>query len=331
MSVRERLAADSRPGHRLEAGPATRHRLAAGSSSGDRLAAARRVRDRLGAHMSIAGGLHLALYRGREVGCSVVQIFLKNQRQWRARELTALDGTLWKRARRTTGIRTVFAHATYLINLATPHALEWAHAVAAFHDELERAEALGLPFVVIHAGSHRGVGLPGGITRVVRALDELVTRTAGFRVRIVLENSAGGGHTLGRSLAELAAILGRAACPERLGVCLDTCHLFAAGYDVRTREGYERLVEECRATIGLAPIAAFHLNDSRAQFGSGRDCHEHIGRGQLGLAPFRWLLNDPRFARVPKVLETPKEPEPTMDIRNLATLRRLVRRPVGRA
>jgi deoxyribonuclease-4 len=280
--------------------------------------------------MSIAGGLHLALQRGREIGCSAVQIFLKNQRQWRAKELTALDITQWQTARRATGIETAFAHATYLINLGTPHDVEWVNAVGAFQQELERAEALGLPFVVIHAGSHRGAGVAAGILRVVRAVDELVTRTAGFRVRIVLENSAGGGHTLGRSLAELAAILDRAAHPERLGVCLDTCHLFAAGYDIRTRSGYQRLVDECRATIGLASIAACHLNDSRAHLGSGRDWHEHIGRGQLGLMPFRWLLNDPRFASIPKVLETPKEPEPTMDIRNLATLRRLIRRPARR-
>jgi deoxyribonuclease IV len=277
--------------------------------------------------MSIAGGLHLALHRGREVGCSAIQIFLKNQRQWRAKELTAGDVSLWTQAKRATGIETAFAHATYLINLATPHDVEWVNAVAAFHAELERAEALELPFVVIHAGSHRGAGVDAGIMRLVRALDELVRRTAGYRVRIALENSAGGGHTLGRSPAELAAVLGRASRPERLGVCLDTCHLFAAGQDIRTREGYERTIEECRATLGLDPILAVHLNDSRAALGSGRDCHEHIGRGHLGLAVFRCLLNDPRFARVPKVLETPKDPEPTMDRRNLATLRRLIRRP----
>jgi deoxyribonuclease IV len=289
-----------------------------------------RVKDWLGAHMSIAGGLHLALHRGREIGCSVVQIFLKNQRQWRAKELTAVDVSLWRHARRMTAMRATFAHATYLINLAAPHDSEWVNAIGAFHGELERAEALGLPFVVIHAGSHRGAGLPAGTARVGRALDELVTRTAGYGVRIVLENSAGGGHTLGRSPAELAAILDRAARPERLGICLDTCHLFAAGYDLRTREGYQRAIEECQMTIGLASIVAFHLNDSRASLGSRRDCHEHIGRGQLGLAPFRWLLNDPRFASVPKVLETPKDPEPIMDRRNLATLRRLVTRPAQR-
>jgi deoxyribonuclease IV len=287
--------------------------------------AAPSVSDRLGAHMSIAGGLHLALHRGREVGCSVVQIFLKNQRQWGAKEQTALDVSLWQQARRATGIRTAFAHATYLINLATPHESEWLNAISAFHAELERAEALGLPFVVIHAGSHRGAGVDTGLARVVRALDQLVTRTAGYRVRIALENSAGGGHTLGRSPAELATILARARRPERLGVCLDTCHLFAAGHDIRTRAGYQRTVDECRTTFGLGAILAFHLNDSRAPLGSGRDCHEHIGRGQIGLAPFRCLVNDARLARVPKVLETPKDPEPTMDRENLATLRGLVR------
>jgi deoxyribonuclease IV len=279
--------------------------------------------------MSIAGGLHLALHRGRDVGCSVVQVFLKNQRQWKARPLTDVDVTSWQVARRATGIRMAFAHATYLINLAAPDEAEWTNAVEAFHAELERAEALALPFVVIHPGSHRGAGVEQGIARVVRAVDELVARTAGYGVRIVLENSAGGGHTLGRSPRELAAVLDRAAHPERLGVCLDTCHLFAAGFDIRSQEGYERLVGECQVTIGLAAIVAFHLNDSRAPFASSRDCHEHIGRGQLGLGLFRRLLNDRRFTRVPKVLETPKEPEPAMDIRNLATLRRLIRRPAS--
>jgi deoxyribonuclease-4 len=274
--------------------------------------------------MSIAGGLHRALERGRAVGCSVVQIFLKNQLQWAARPLTADDVRRWKGARRATGIRIAFAHATYLINLGTPDDREWERALGAFRDELERAEALDLPFVVIHPGSHRGAGREAGLGRVAAALDELTRRTSGYRVKIVLENTAGAGDTIGRTLGELAALLRRARHPERLGVCLDTCHLFTAGYDIRRREGYERTMAECAATIGIGNVRAFHLNDARAGLGSRLDRHEHIGRGQLGLGPFRLLLNDRQWRRVPKALETPKEPEPAADIRNLRTLRRLI-------
>jgi deoxyribonuclease-4 len=276
--------------------------------------------------MSIAGGLHRALERGAAVGCRVVQIFLKNQRQWRARPLTATDRRTWAAARRATGIRTAFAHASYLINLATPADGEWRRAIGACHDELERAEAIGLPFLVIHPGSHRGAGSEAGIARVAAALRELIRRTPGYRVRIVLENTAGAGASVGRTFGELAAVLDRVAHPERVGLCLDTCHLLAAGYDIRTREGYERVMAECVAAIGRFRVAAFHLNDSRAPLGSRLDRHEHIGRGRLGLLPFRLLLNDPRWRRVPMVLETPKDPEPAADIANLRTLRRLIRR-----
>lgn len=279
--------------------------------------------------MSIAGGLHLALERGREVGCGAVQIFLKNQRQWAARPLDDEMIRAFATARRRTGIRRVFAHSSYLINLASPDATAWAQAVDAFTDELERGEALGLSCVVIHPGSHMGAGLEPGLRRVIGALDQALARTAGYRIKVALENTAGGGNSVGRTFAELATMIDGAARPERIGICIDTCHLFAAGYDLRTEAGYARAMAECEATVGRGRVLAFHLNDARAPFGSGLDRHEHIGRGFLGLAAFRRLLNDRRFARVPKVLETPKEPEPTSDLRNLATLRRL-RRPLGR-
>lgn len=277
--------------------------------------------------MSIAGGLHRALERGMAAGCDAVQIFLKNQLQWKGRPLEDAGVRLWEEALRASGIRAVFAHASYLINLAVPIETEWRRAVDAFHDELERAEALGLGFVVIHPGSHRGSGADAGIGRVVAALDELVRRTPGYRVGIVLENTAGAGDTVGRTFGELGALLEGAKHPERLGVCLDTCHLFAAGYDIRARAGYDHAMEECVAAVGIANVRAFHLNDARAGLASGLDRRQHIGRGHLGLTPFRLLLNDPRWRRVPKVIETPKEPEPTADRRNLATLRRLIVAP----
>jgi deoxyribonuclease IV len=279
--------------------------------------------DLLGAHMSIAGGLYRALERGREVGCSVVQIFLKNQLQWAAKPYTQEDIRQFSAARKATGIRTVFAHSSYLINLAAQAPAEWTRAVNAFHDELERAEALALPFVIIHPGSHKGLGLEAGIGRVVGALDEVTSRTRGYRVRVLLENTAGGGATIGRSFDELAALLKGARQPERLGVCLDTCHLFAAGYDLRTREGYEDVMKSCAKIVGLRHVRAFHLNDARAPLGSGLDRHEKIGRGRLGREAFRWLMTDRRFARVPMALETPKDPEPKADRDALALLRKL--------
>jgi len=203
--------------------------------------------------------------------------------------------------------------------------------VTAFTDELERAEALGLSCVVIHPGSHMGAGLEAGLRRVIAALDETLARTSGYRIKVALENTAGGGNSVGRTFAELATLIDGAARPERIGVCVDTCHLFAAGYDVRTEAGFGRAMTECESAVGRRRVLAFHLNDARAPLGSGLDRHEHIGRGFLGLAPFRFLLNDRRFARVPKVLETPKKPEPTADLRNLAILRRLrLRRRPGR-
>jgi len=285
--------------------------------------------DEIGAHMSIAGGLHLALERGREVGCGAVQIFLKNQRQWAGPPLRDEAIRAFATARRRTGIRRVFAHSSYLINLASPDRTAWAQAVDAFTDELERGEALGLSCVVVHPGSHMGAGLESGLRRVISALDQALARTAGYRIKVALENTAGGGNSVGRTFAELATMLNGAARPERIGICIDTCHLFAAGYDLRTEAGYARAMAECEATVGRRRVLALHLNDARAPFGSGLDRHEHIGRGFLGIATFRRLLNDRRFARVPKVLETPKDPEPTSDLRNLATLRRL-RGPLGR-
>ncbi len=275
--------------------------------------------------MSIAGGVELALERGRAAGCWAVQIFVKNQRRWAAPALAPDAIRAFAAARRRTGIRHVFSHASYLINLASPDPPAWRRAVDGLADEVERAEALGLACVVVHPGSHLGTGLAGGLALVARALDEVTRRSAGYRVRIALENAAGAGDAIGRRFDELAAILRRVASPERLGVCIDTCHLFAAGYDIRSPAGYARAVEECRAAVGLERVLAVHVNDAKAPLGSGLDRHEHVGRGRLGRTPFRLLVRDAGLRRVPKVLETPKEPEPLADRRNLALLRALRR------
>ncbi len=273
--------------------------------------------------MSIAGGLHRALERGRQIGCGAVQIFLKNQRQWAAKPLSPEAVSAFELARTLTGIRHVFAHSSYLINLAAPADAAWAQAVDAFTDEIARAEALGLACVVIHPGSHLGAGVEAGLARVTAALDEVTRRTPGYRVKIALENTAGAGNAIGRTFAELGTLISRAARPERLGVCVDTCHLFAAGYDIRDQAGYRGTMRECREAVGFGRVLAFHLNDAKAPLASGLDRHENIGKGRLGLTPFRLLLRDRRLARIPKVIETPKEPEPAADVRNLAVLRAL--------
>ena len=188
---------------------------------------------------------------------------------------------------------------------------------------MEGAEALGLECVVIPPGSHLGAGREAGLARATAALDEVTRRTPDYRVRIALENTAGAGNAMGRTFCDLGTLIARAARPERLGVCVDTCHLFAAGYDIRRQAGYRRAMQECREAVGFGRVLVFHLNDAKAPLGSGLDRHENIGKGRLGLTPFRLLLRDRRLSRIPKVIETPKEPEPAADIRNLAVLRRL--------
>jgi deoxyribonuclease IV len=296
-------------------------------------------RDELGAHVSIAGGLALAPPRGRQLGCGAIQIFVKNQRQWAAPPLTSAAARAFRRARRDARLRHAFAHGSYLVNLACPDPAGWRQAVDTFTDELRRAAMLGLDALVIHPGSHLGAGAEAGLDAIAHAIDEALRATHRSPVKVALENTAGAGHVLGRTFSELRAILERLGHPRRVGVCIDTCHLFVAGYDIRTPAGYALAMAECTDMIGAGRVLAFHLNDAKAPLGSGLDRHENIGRGFLGLRPFRLLLNDRRFARVPKVLETPKEPEPTADLRNLATLRRLrrrltaprSRRPVGTA
>jgi deoxyribonuclease-4 len=275
----------------------------------------------LGAHMSIAGGLHLACERGREVGCDVIQMFVKNERQWKARPLEDADAAGFKAARKAHRIATAFAHDTYLINMASPDAALWKKSVDAFVDELERCEALGLEFLVTHPGSPGEAGEEAGIRNMIRGLDAAHRRTKGFRTRVLLETTAGQGATVGWRFEQLKAILGGLKDSDRAGVCLDTCHVFAAGYDLSTREGYERTMDEFDRHLGLRALEAFHVNDSKKGLGCRVDRHENIGKGAIGLEAFRCLMRDARFRGVPKVLETPKENG--MDSVNLRLLREL--------
>lgn len=279
----------------------------------------------IGAHMSIAGGIHKAFERGESVGCRTLQIFLKNSNRWDARPLSAEERELFATARARTGIDPVVAHDSYLVNLASPDRALREKSVRAFMEEMGRANFLGVPFLVLHPGAHMGTGEREGCARVAEALDRALGEVGGPVVPL-LENTAGQGSTLGRSFGELASILERVGERERVGVCFDTAHAFAAGYDLRTRKGYDAVMREFDRVIGVGRIRAFHVNDSKKELGSRVDRHADIGKGFLGLEPFRFLLNDRRFLAVPKILETPKGPDLAEDRRNLATLESLCRR-----
>jgi len=265
--------------------------------------------------MSIAGGVDLAIERGVSIGCEAVQIFLKNATQWRGRNISGTEARRFRDLRKCSGNVPVFAHASYLINLG----VENPRSVAALVDEIERADLLGVPFIVLHPGSHLGAGETAGLTCVARNLDEVFAATASSKVRIALETTAGQGSCLGHRFEHLAEIIRRVEQPKRLAVCVDTCHLFAAGYDIRTRGGYEMVMKQ----LDGLPVVAFHLNDSKKPFGSRVDRHEHIGKGFLGLEAFRCVLRDARWRGLPMVLETPKGEDMREDVENLRVLRSL--------
>jgi deoxyribonuclease-4 len=280
----------------------------------------------LGAHMSIAGGYYKAVEAARAAGCEVVQLFTKNNNQWRGKPLTDDDAARFQAALAEHGIVHPLSHDCYLINLATPDESLWQRSIDAFTDELQRAERLGIPYVVTHPGAHTTASEADGLARVAAALDEVHRRTRGIRAACLLENTAGQGTSLGWRLEHLRAILDSVREPERLGVCIDTCHLLAAGYPLSGEREYRSTIRALDENVGLERIRAFHLNDSRRELGSRVDRHAHIGRGHVGLDGFRRLLNDRRFRRVPMYLETPKEQEhgEEMDVVNLRVLRGLV-------
>jgi deoxyribonuclease-4 len=276
-----------------------------------------------GAHMSIAGGIHHALERGLQAGCRTIQVFLKNSSQWHAKALTAADKEMFEAAARRTGIAPVLAHSSYLINLAAPDPALYRKSLAAFVQELERARFLGIPALILHPGAHRGAGEAAGIASVAVALAQALDRVPP-PVSILLETTAGQGTSIGHRFEQLAGILESVGDSERIGFCLDTCHIFASGYDIRTKAGYQKTIREFDRLIGVNRIRAFHVNDCLRPLGSRIDRHAHIGQGQIGLEAFRSLVNDRRFAAVPKILETPKGEDMHEDLMNLETLRRLL-------
>ena len=280
----------------------------------------------LGAHMSIAGGYYKAVEEAHRCGCECVQIFTKNNNQWRAKPITETDIHEFRSKLKELNIGHPISHSSYLINLASPKPELWKKSVAAFIVELERAEALGIPYVVLHPGAFVDSSEAQGIRRVIRALDQVHRSLKGIAAQCLLETTAGQDTNLGWQFDQLARMLDGVREPERLGVCLDTCHVFAAGYSMDTEKAYKKTMRELNQTIGVKRVRAFHLNDSRRELGSRVDRHEHIGRGHMGLEPFRWLLADRRFRKIPMYLETPKGTEKgqPLDTINLNTLRKLI-------
>lgn len=282
----------------------------------------------LGAHMSAAGGLFQIFARGEAAGCRTLQLFTKNERQWQAKPLAEDDIARFKAEAARSGLGPLIAHDSYLINLASPKDDLWERSIDAFADELVRCEQLGIPYLVTHPGAHTGSGVEAGLQRVATALDRLFEVGTGGDVTVLLETTAGQGTCLGGCFEELAQLIELLRYPERVAVCADTCHMFAAGYDISTAEGYAATFDRLIELVGLSRIKAFHLNDSKGALGSRLDRHEAIGDGQIGLEGFRYLINDPRFCTLPMVLETPKGADAAEDIRNLKTLRSLRAQPV---
>lgn len=278
----------------------------------------------LGAHMSIAGGLHLAVDRIRKVGGESLQIFAKNQRQWRGPELDEASVSRFRSALTDAGRLVVAVHDTYLVNLASPEEAIRIQSIETFAEELRRTARLGIPHLVTHPGSFVQGTREEGLTRFVRSLDQAIALSQTVDVQVLIENTAGQGTQIGARFEEIAFILQTSRHGERLGVCFDTCHGFAAGYDLRSRKCYRATFADFHRIIGLDRLKFFHLNDSKKDLGSHVDRHEHIGKGRIGLAGFRNLLNDPRFRNHPMVLETPKGKDLSEDVENLRVLRGLL-------
>jgi len=278
----------------------------------------------LGAHMSISGGLYKAIQRIQKVGGRALQIFSKNQRQWHSPSLTEESIQAFKEEWQQWGGYPVAAHTSYLINLAAKNKNVLKKSIHAFADELRRAALLGIPFLITHPGSHGGDGVEVGLRRFVRHLDQAIELSGKRGVIVLLETTAGQGTNLGASFEELAFILEESKFQEMLGICVDTAHIFAAGYDLRTPGAYAQTFDLLERNIGLERIHFFHLNDSKTGLGSRKDRHEHIGEGRIGLEGFKLLLNDPRFREHPMVLETPKDKDLHEDIENLKVLNSLI-------
>lgn len=277
-----------------------------------------------GTHASTSGGVDKALQRAADVGATSCQIFAKNERQWHAKPLDPAVVERFHAERERTGIEQMVVHDSYLINLASPKDDIHEKSMAAFQDEVERCDTLGIRYLVTHPGAHTGSGVDEGIRKFADSLNRIHDALPDSVTITCLETTAGQGTTLGRSFEEIAAIIDLVEATERVGVCFDSCHAFAAGYDIRTVDGVTRTFDEFDRIVGIGKLKVLHLNDSKNPLGSNKDRHEHIGDGLIGLEGFRGLVNDARLAGLPAILETEKQPDGEDDRRNLATLRGLV-------
>ncbi|MEW5797523.1 MAG: deoxyribonuclease IV [Bacteroidota bacterium] len=279
----------------------------------------------LGAHMSISGGVHTAVDRAASIGCTALQVFTKNNNQWSGKPFTESDIALYKEKITVARISPVVSHDSYLINLCGTNPDILKKSRAAFIDELERCEQLGIPLLNFHPGSHLGAGDEEGIKKICESLNVAHDATKNFKVKSVLETTAGQGTNVGYKFEHLRTIIDGVENPERMAVCIDTCHIFAAGYNISNEKGYEETFKLFDEIIGLDRLVAFHINDSKKGLGSHVDRHEHIGKGAIGLTGFRLLMNDPRFTHIPKILETPKSEDLHEDVENMRVLKSLIK------
>jgi deoxyribonuclease-4 len=278
----------------------------------------------LGAHMSIGGGVHRAIERGRSIDCTAMQIFVKNNMQWFARPLLREEIKAFLDHAQRKELQAAFAHANYLINLAATNPQFHANSLRALSEELVRADQLELPFLVMHPGAHLGAGEEAGLEKIIASLDAIWAVIPKVKTKIALETTAGQGSCLGDKFEHLATVIENVREPERLCVCLDTAHVFEAGYDIGSEAAIKKTFREFDRVIGLDRLAALHLNDSKTARGSRVDRHEHIGKGKIGLDAFRFIMRDRRLRQIPKVLETPKGKDLAEDVVNLKTLRGLL-------
>ncbi|MSP64980.1 MAG: deoxyribonuclease IV [Ignavibacteria bacterium] len=280
----------------------------------------------LGAHMSSAGGVHKAVERAVSIGCTALQLFTKNNNQWFAKKLEDEVIENYKKNIGDADLSGVVSHDSYLINLcaANPDILKKSRA--SFQDELERCELLGIPYLNFHPGAHVGAGEEEGLKKIIESLDIIHDKTKNFKVLSVVEVTAGQGTTLGYKFEQINKIITGVQQKNRMAVCIDTCHIFAAGYDISTEKGYEKTFKEFEEIVGLEKLVAFHVNDSKKGLASKVDRHEHIGKGEIGLLGFKLLMNDERFDHIPKILETPKEEDMLDDIENMKILKKLIKK-----
>jgi deoxyribonuclease-4 len=273
--------------------------------------------------MSIAGGVQMSIQRARSIGCTVMQIFVKNNMQWFARPLTRQEIRRFLKHTQRDELLSIFGHANYLINLAATNPQFHANSLRALSEELIRADQLKLPFLVLHPGAHLGAGEEAGLEKIIESIDSVLSGIPKIETRIALETTAGQGSCLGSKFEQLAYIIGRVREPERLCVCLDTAHIFAAGYSLGSKSAVRNTFREFDRVIGRDRLVAIHFNDSKTARGSRVDRHEHIGKGKIGLETFRFIMRDRRFREIPKVLETPKGKDLREDVINMKTLRTL--------